>query len=413
MNTKIFKIALNNVIKHKRRTIFNTLTFAANAIALIWLIGMINGMYNQAYEQTISLDTGHFKIYHNDYAEHKIKMPIEYNIRNPYKLIDEIKTIPHFVSAAPRIMNSGMLSNTENKTTVAITGIDMGLELKTTTLFSKMKEDNYLENGAGQVLIGKRLAEMMKIQPGDFMLLYAQTQYKANNLVDAVVKGIYSTGFAPMEKRFVYVPLDFAQSVFDMENRATEIIIRIDERKYVDEVKPELERIVSKYPGLVVRDWKQEAAALIAGAQADYFSYGVIFAILLFLAVFIIMNTLTIAVFERTAEIGTIRAIGLEKNQVRWIFLWEGVILSLGGAIIGGILALPLVYYMNVVGITFPAEFADKIPFPIESMLSKNAPFDWVLTTVICLVTGVIGAIFPANRAAGTNVVDALKKGVR
>ena len=156
----------------------------------------------------------------------------------------------------------------------------------------------------------------------------------------------------------------------------------------------------------------REPAATVSRTRVDVVPTGMIRPPL-FLAVFIIMNTLTIAVFERTAEIGTIRAIGLEKNQVRWVFMWEGIILSLGGAIVGGIIAIPIAYYMNVVGITIPPEFFDKMPFPIESMLSKNVPFDWVLTTIICLVTGIIGAIFPANRAAKTNIVDALKKGVR
>jgi len=199
-----------------------------------------------------------------------------------------------------------------------------------------------------------------------------------------------------------------------MENKATEIIVRIKDRKYVPEVQVELEKIIKdKYPELVVNNWKQEASDLIAGAQADYVSYAIMFAILLFLAIFIIANTLTITVFERTAEIGTLRAIGLQTNQVRWMFLYEGLFLAIIGAVLGGILALPMAYYMNVVGMSMPAEMMDKMPFPIDSMVSKNSWFDWILVTGICLVTGMIGAILPANRAAKIKIVDALKKGVR
>ena len=199
-----------------------------------------------------------------------------------------------------------------------------------------------------------------------------------------------------------------------MENSATEIIIRINDRNNVPFVKKEIEKIIKdRYPDLIVKDWTEEAASLIAGAQADFISYGVIIAVLFFLAVFIIMNTLTISVFERTAEIGTLRAIGLTKNQIRWMFLWEGVLLSLGGAIIGGILIIPVALYFNLHGITLPPEMYEKMPYPIVDMKSKNSITDWFLTCFICLITGMIGAILPANRAAGTNVVDALKKGVR
>lgn len=413
MNLKIIQIALNNLIKHKRRTFFNLFTFAANALALIVLLGMLKGMYNEAFERTIALDTGHFKIYHRDYIAEKEKMPLDKNIRNPFDVIKDIEKLPHFISAAPRIKKNGILSNTINKTNVIIMGIDMQLELKTTGIFDKLKQENYLTNG-GEILIGKRLSELLKNKPNDLMLIYSQTQYKANNLMDVSLKGIYSIGFALMEKMIVYVPFDFAQKFFDMEDCATEIIIKIDNRNFVSVVKKQIEEIMkSKYPDLVVRDWTQEAESLIAGAQADFISYGVLFAILFFLAISIIMNTLTITVFERTAEIGTLRAIGLTKGQIRWMFLWEGILLSLGGAIIGGILVLPMVAYLNLQGISMPPEIMDKMPYPFEAMKSKNDITDWLLTYAICIITGVIGAILPANRAAGTNVVDALKKGVR
>ncbi len=413
MNLKIIKIAFNNLIKHKGRTIFNVFTFAANAMALIVLLGMLKGMYNEAFDRTIALDTGHFKIYHKDYIAEKDKLPLDKNIKKPYEVIKSIENIPHFISAAPRITKNGILSNLTNKTNVIITGIDMNLELKTVDLFKRLKQENYLEN-SGEILIGQRLCELMKNKTGDSMLIYSQTQYKANNLMDVTLKGVYSIGFAMMEKMIVYIPFDFAQKFFDMPDCATEIIIRIDDKKFVPAIKKQIEKILKeKYPELIVRDWTQEAESLIAGAQADFISYGVLFAILLFLAISIIMNTLTITVFERTAEIGTLRAIGLTKGQIRWMFLWEGILLSLGGAIIGGILVLPIVAYLNIYGMAMPQDIMDKMSFPFESLKSKNEIIDWFLTYFICIVTGIIGAILPANRAAGTNVVDALKKGVR
>lgn len=413
MNLKIIKIAFNNLLKHKGRTIFNTLTFAVNAMALIVLLGMLKGMYNQAFDRTIALDTGHFKIYHKDYVAEKEKMPLDKNIENPYEVIKAIQDVKHFISAAPRIKKNGILSNKINKTNIIIIGIDFDRELKTTELFKNLKPENYLEN-SGEILIGKKLSELLRSNTGDTMLIYSQTQYKANNLMDVMLKGIYSIGFAVMEKMVVYIPFNFAQDFFDMHNKATEIIIRIDDKKFVPVVKKQIEKILKeKYPDLILRDWTQEAESLIAGAQADFISYGVIFAILLFLAISIIMNTLTITVFERTAEIGTLRAIGLTKGQIRWMFLWEGILLSLGGAIIGGILVLPIVAYLNINGLNMPKEIMDKMPFPFEALKSKNEISDWFITYLICIITGVIGSILPANRAAGTNVVEALKKGVR
>lgn len=413
MNIKIIQIAFNNLLKYKRRTFFNIVTFAVNAMALIFLIGMIQGMYNVMFDRTIELETGHFKIYNKEYAREKEKMQIEKNIKRPYEVIKVLETIPHFISATPRITRHGILSNTKIKTNVVITGIDMQRELKTMNIFSKLKEDDLLKGGP-EILLGQRLSELIKNSKNDSMFLYSQTQHKTNNLMDVSVKGVYSIGFAIMEKLIVYIPLNFAQSFLDMEDCATEIIIRIDDKKFVPYVKKEIENILqNNFPDYIVKDWREEASDLIAGAQADFISYGIIFAILLFLAIFIIMNTLTISVFERTAEIGTLRAIGLTKSQIKWMFLWEGILLSLGGAIIGGILVIPIILYFNLHGINLPPEIYEKMPYPSIEMKSKNSIGDWLLTYFICFITGILGAILPANRAAGTNVVDALKKGVR
>lgn len=413
MNAKIVKIALQNVLKHKRRTFFNALTVAANAFALIVLMGMLNGMYNSVFERSIDLQSGHFKIYRREYLAEKNRMPLDISVDQPYQVMADIQGIPYFTGAAPRIMHTGIISNTRNKIGVAVIGIDMERELAAMKLFEKLPRRDYLQN-KGEILIGRRLSEMLKANRLDSLLLFSQTAHKANNLADALVRGIYSIGFDKMEKGVVFIPISFAWEFFDMENQATEIVVRIKDKKYLSEAQTALERILrDKYPQLVVSNWKRESSELIAGAQADYISYAIILVILIFLAIFIIMNTLTITVFERTAEIGTLRAIGLEANQVRWMFIFEGIFLAFIGAVIGGLLAVPAAYYLNAVGITVPAEFKDKMPFPMQNMVSKNDWWDWIAVTGICLATGIIGAVLPANRAAKIKIVDALKKGVR
>ncbi len=413
MNLKIIKIAFRNVLKHKKRTFFNAFTFAANAFALIALIGMLNGMYNSAYERTIALETGHFKIYNKGYLEEEKKMPLDKNIKNAGRVAEDIKNIPYFRGAAPRIRKNATLSDTEKKTGIILNGIDMKAELKAMDLFDTLDRENYLEKGKGQVLVGKKLAELMGIEKNDPLLIYGQTRYKSNNLSDVIMKGYYNIGYAKMEKNVAFVPLKFAQRFFDMDGSVTEIVVSIDSREHMAEAEEGLKNALSKHPSLTYRTWKEEAAALVAGAKADYMSYMVLFAILLFLAVFIIMNTLTITVFERTPEIGTLRAIGMKKSQIGWAFMFEGIILSLIGAVIGGILAIPMAYYMNVYGIAMPAEYLDMVPFPIQAMKSKNVPMDWLLVTGICLVTGIIGAVLPCARAAKTNITKALMRGVR
>ncbi len=414
MKGKIVKIAFHNVLKHKRRSFFNILTFAINAIALIFLLGLLRGMYNSMYEKNIALTTGHFKIYNKNYLEEKKRFPLDVTIDHPDEVIQQISKVPHFIAASPRIIKDGLISNREEKTRILIYGIAIEREKQVLTVFDKVDTQNVFKKEAS-ILVGKKLADLFPLQQGDDLLLYGQTINKANNLVDVQLTGIYSIGFDYMERNIVFIPFWFAKYFFDLKDVATEIIIKIDKKENVPEVKKDIQKIfLQKYPNLIIRDWKEEAPELIAGAEADYISYAIIFFILLFLAVFIIIDTLTISVFERIPEIGTLRAIGLEQGQIQQMFFMEGVLLSMGGIIVGGILSLALAYFMNVHGIPFTSDSYSNITIPFDPIIkSINKPIDWLIVTMICLGAGMLGALFPSIKASKTNIVSALKRGVR
>lgn len=414
MNTKMYKIAFNNVMKHKRRTLFNSLTFAVNMVALIFLIGMIRGTYNLMIDKSIDLRVGHIKIYNAKYIDEKKRLPLDLNISDPKGVLKIVKSVPKVKGASARIVFSGILSSGAKKTGMMFYGVDLDDEKSVTTAYKNIA-GNGLKKGSASILAGKRLAELMGIKQGDSMMIFGQTIYRSNNLLDAEVSGIYDAGFQFMEKNIAVVPFDYASSFLDMKGAATEIIVKLENKKSVPAVKAELKKLIGeKYPGLVVRDWVEEAPDIIMAMKSDFITYAVIFAILLFLAFFIIVNTLTISVFERIPEIGTLRAIGMQKTQVHTMFLIEGLILGLFGIVLGGLIALPISHQMSVYGIYFGDKFTTDFPMPMDPYIkSINVPLDWLVSGLICLVSAFLGSLFPAKKAADTDIINALKRGVR
>jgi len=414
MKNKILKMAFFNVIKHKRRTLLNSLTFSINMIALIFVLGLVRGQYNMMIDKTIDLQVGHLKIYKAGYIEEKKRMPLDIAISNPDSVVADILKIPNVKGAAKHIVSSGTLSSGSKKTGMMFIGIDPENEYTVTSAYNKVS-GGALSRDSGEIYVGKKLASLMGLSPGDTMMIYARTKDNANNLVDAEVKGIYSAGFEYMEKNVAVVPFNYASSFLGMNGSATEIKIALDNKKYTAGVKKEIKKILdTKYPGLIVRDWGEEAPEIIFAIQQDMVTYAVVFAILIFLSFFIIVNTLTISVFERTAEIGTLRAIGMQKNEIRRMFLIEGLILGSIGVIVGGLLVLPLVYQMNVVGIDMSGKGMEELSMPFDPVMKAiNEPLDWVIAALICLVSAAFGAWFPASRAAKTDIIHALKRGVK
>ncbi len=415
MNTQIFGIALRNVVKNKRRSTLNMLSFAVSVFMMLLGFGMVKGQFDALYERLIDLRTGHIKIYNKQYPALKTTLPLDMSIDNPEAVIAAIKDTPHLVAASPRLIHDGIISNSKKKYGVLIHGIDMEKEKKILTAYNSIKGSGLPQNGAS-VMIGGKLAEMLELKEGSSALLFSQTVGNMNNLDDVNVSGIYSVGFEAMEKLNVYIPYKFAARLLDMDNKATEIIIRLDKTSNTDQAKKYIKAIVEKrFPALVVMDWKEENADLFELAKAKMGSFSVFVMIFLFLSFFIVVNTMTMSVLERTAEIGTLRAMGFDKRSIMWMYLVEGMLLAVFGVLLGWILSGPLVYYLNVHGLILDMmKSASTNNLPMSEVLkSVNTFSDWVISALICLAAGLCGAYFPAKLASEMNIVKSLQRGVR
>lgn len=415
MRTQLTGIALRNIFKNKRRSMLNMLTFTVSVLVILMGLGMVKGQFNAIYERIIDLRTGHLKIYNKAYPAVKTTMPLDLAIDNPTAVIDAIKNIPHIKGASPRLIHDGLISNMKKKTGVVINGVDMEAEKDILTVYNNI-EGSAIPNDGGHVLVGRALSKILELKPGDPVLIFSQTAGNMNNLVDANVSGIYTIGFDAMEKTELYMPLAFAQRLCDMDNKATEIIIRLDKADSVPEAEKNIRAVLAaRFPDLTVINWKVENADLFELAKAKMSSIGTFAGILLFLSFFIIVNTMTMSVFERTAEIGTLRAIGFDRKDIRDLYMIEGLFLSIFGVILGWIVAAPFIYYLNVHGLVLDMmKTASSVNLPMTEVLKAYNTFgDWVSSGLVCVFSGVLGSYFPAKMAADTNIVKALQRGIR
>jgi putative ABC transport system permease protein len=131
---------------------------------------------------------------------------------------------------------------------------------------------------------------------------------------------------------------------------------------------------------------------------------GIVSAILFVLAVFVIANTMTMAVFERTREIGTMLSLGVRKEKIRVIFLSEALFVGIVGAAAGLILGLSIVVVLSMRGVPFGSVgFGQGILYPFLS-------FDFVIISFfIAILCAVLAGLAPAKKASDMNPVDALR----
>jgi putative ABC transport system permease protein len=125
------------------------------------------------------------------------------------------------------------------------------------------------------------------------------------------------------------------------------------------------------------------------------------------IVLFTVANTLSMAVVERTTEVGTLRAIGLRRGGIRAMFLSEGVVLGVIGAALGTAAALAIAWAVNHMGLTWtPPARVEPVPLTVRILGETRL---MLVSAVGLVVVAIVSATLPAARAARMNIVDALR----
>ncbi|MBI1741718.1 ABC transporter permease [Candidatus Acetothermia bacterium] len=279
-----------------------------------------------------------------------------------------------------------------------------------------MREGDNLQPGdQATALLGVGLAKQLGIRkadlglhdqfPGPPVVVMAATvtgQYNARNLF---VTGFLETGQPEADTRLAFVPLTFAQSLLNTQS-VDRIIVQL---KNTEATKRAQQRLAEAFEraglNLQVKTWEDLAVfrkQAVSLFDAIYRFIGMAIFILVFVS---ILEVMTMSLFERMREIGTIRAIGTNRTQVFGIFLSEGLLIGLIGGLIGLALGWSVGWLVNAVNIRYvPPNYSVEVPLRIRLIL-ENA-FVPYLTAVLSTL---ISTIYPALRAARVRVVEALR----
>jgi len=188
----------------------------------------------------------------------------------------------------------------------------------------------------------------------------------------------------------------------------TELLVYTKDYKTAGKVLGTIKSLLSE--GEKVMDVKEQLGSLYDFVEIGKYVYYFFYAIIVFLATFVVINTMMMAVFERTREIGTLKAMGLTDREVFINFIYEGAILGASGATAGGVVGFLANLILNKTGVNFDFAF-QGISMPMEYIIRPTADIYVLIVTIIMstLLTA-ISTIFPARRAGKLMPAEALRK---
>jgi len=410
---KLLKMAWRNVWRNWRRTVIAGIAIALGLTLILMFDGMLGGMNEALYGNTVKLQGGHVQVHAPGFLEKANRMPL-LPLADPGAAVEAAWAQPEVISVAQRVETGGMVSSREGTLSVAITGIEPEKEAPVSMVAENVVQGRWLQsNDEDVLLIGQAMAERLEVTIGDRVTLVGRATHQQMRRRTMTIVGIYDLGIAEIEKSMVYVSLLEAQTLFDLRDQATEVAIYLER---VGQEPPVVERLQTALPGYEVDAWDTLDPTTKEMMELEAQIMNMFGLIILLIAGVGILNLMLMAVFERTREIGLLAAMGLKRRETMVLFLLEGVLIGLLGALAGCVLGGVIGAYFGRVGIDWMAlyggvdigEFGELIGLMGERLYLRIGIDVLVGRALTVGVIAALASLYPAWQASKREPAEAL-----
>ena len=398
----IFKFALRNVLRNKKRSFLTALTIFFAAIIVGMAQSWVNGMLGVYINNFTKYQTGHIRITTEEFTNREKFKPVDELVYDSDDLIKKIKKTKGIKSIRERIQFSILLGSS-NTTTDAL-GIGINLNDNEFNLKNKLKSGKVTDSG---IYIGHKLADKMGVKIGEDLLLATKTSEGGLNGIKLKIDGIFKLGMR-YDKKCFFISLVDAKKLLKIRNSTTEIFIYLNKIKETDTIKTDIVKILPE--GIVAETFKKQLGEFYTMIQNAKATYAFIEALIIFLASFAIINTMMMAIFERIREIGTLKAMGMTDMELFLNFTCEGAILGTAGGIFGAIVGSIIIIVISYFGINM-TEQLQNVDMPVEYILRPVIEMKNLFIAVgISIIVPSLAAMIPARHVKKLMPAEALRK---
>jgi len=405
--SKFLLLAFRNVFRNRRRTIMTLLMVAGGVTGLLLSGGFFAFMIDGLREHTIQEGLGHLQIFTAEHSRRDEVRVLDTGIDNWQQVAEAIKGGPHVRGIAPRIDFYGMVSNGSKSSVFMGSAVDPVAEnsLGFTPRLSSGHDLSSKPDGEVEALIGSGLAKAMHVKVGDVLTVLAVTSDGALNGVDVQIAGIVKTGYDEMDARYLRIPLSSAQRLLQSE-RVTNLVVGLDNTSNTDAAAAAMVPRLKGLPQqMVLKKWIDLASYYLQVRNMFSGIFLFLGLIVFFMVLMASVNTLLMAMFERTREIGTMLAMGTPRPWIVALFMLEATLTGCLGALAGVLGGNLLAFVINVSGLRMPAPPGLTVPIAFHVL---HIPALMIGSSLIVVASLALASILPAIRASRLQIAEAL-----
>jgi putative ABC transport system permease protein len=460
-------LALRNLLRNRRRSLA-TVAAVGLGSASILLFGGYSANIRYSMETAYARTGGHLQIQHRDFLLYGNGNPTAYGIKDANVLLERIRgdaaLRDALVVATPTLQFGGIAGNYAAGVSRTVVGVGLVAQDH-----SRMREWNHYDiplisppfkltgSRPEAAIIGVGVARVLQLcaelkialcpapeveevakgaalpsdiaqltaaeskngaavsgapASGQRIELLASTARGTPNVASLEVIDAEGQGFKELDEVYIAVHLAQAQRLVygASASKVTAIMLQLKRPDMLPAAQSRLNEMLPQWSGaqpLTVLDLETLNPFFVQTVQLFATIFGFIFTLIGGIVLFTVSNTMNTAVVERTVEIGTLRAMGLRQAGIRQLFVAEGVVLGMVGAVTGALLALLTATLVNALGLEWmPPGSAEPLPLVLR-VWGEWSTIVGVTLGLIAVAT--VSAWWPAYRAARLNVVDALR----
>lgn len=403
----IFSIAWRNIWRNKTRSIIMMTAIALGLFAGVFMIAFMQGMVDARIDSATKTELAHLQIHAPHFLDNNETSLL---IDDVEKLTEQIAQTTGVVAASRRLVAEPFITAAHGTGGGRMIGVFPDQEKRVTDIYKFVKEGTYLEKSGRMppVLVGEKLAKNLKLKTGSKINVQLVDLNGDLSSKGYRVCGIYKTSNTGYDEVHLFALFTDLQTQLEIpENKAHELAVVVNNGDEADLVKPGIQEILEN---LDVQTWKELSPEMsLLTDSMDQYMYIFVLIILLGLC-FGIINTMLMAVLERTKEIGMLMAIGMNKRRIFLMIILESVLLTLSGGVLGISIGRLVTSFFSVhpIDLSMFAEGLEKYGYNTQIYASlQNQTL--VVVTILVILTGIISAVYPARKALKLNPAEATR----
>ena len=433
----LLKVGWRNIGRRKGRTALTTLAMGLGVGLTLGAITLQNGITNEIFDEMVTDTLGHVQIHHPQYPQTKRPHLTLTDVDRTVELIEKQEDVAIVV---PRVFAFTLAGGETESQGALVMGVDPKREKRLSEIHLEVKYGKWLSEehvdlqgkGKKEAVIGIELARELKLKLGQKVALIGQDGYGsvANDLFTIV--GLVESGSVEMDRGGVWVPLRTLQSFLALDDQVHEIVVlgkETAQSSFNPNRVPDLTRLKNHVtaalsqasllkvedskPSLLIETWKEANPSTSQLIESQAIGAYLMLMIVFLVSALGILNTLLMAVFERTRELGVLLAVGIAPRRIFAMVVSEAWMLAFlaagAGLVIGGLFSFWLVEY----GIDFSVQGGQGLSYGgVRLSPQIRGEFDWTWVGIILIslfAVTTLTSLWPAWKAARVSPLEAMK----